>query len=292
MQIDFGSKKVEIGGELVKVFFFVATLGFSRRIYVKAFKNEKQSSWFEGMDGALRHFEGIPEEVLLDNAKALVLSHNVETGEVRFNDRLLSFASYWGFKPKACAPYRARTKGKDERAVGYVKRNAIAGRSFHSWEALQGHLQAWSRNIADQRVHATTREKPHDRFEREERQALTPLRGKPPFFQSRDYQRRVHADAHVEYETNRYSVPWKYVGERVMVRHSQNKVLIFLRGEEITSHEHQQGKRQQVTNRSHLSGIIGSSQASTDKCLVIHNAKHGELQRSLSEYEAVAGGAL
>ena len=52
----------------------------------------------------MRHFGGIPEEVLLDNAKALVLAHNVETGEVRFNDRLLASPSYWGFKPKPVLP--------------------------------------------------------------------------------------------------------------------------------------------------------------------------------------------
>ncbi|MGC3873240.1 hypothetical protein ACPF7Z_08215 [Halomonas sp. GXIMD04776] len=53
----------------------------------------------------------------------------------------------------ACAPYRARTKGKDERGVGYVKRNAIAGRTFASWAAMEAHLIWWMREIANQRVH-------------------------------------------------------------------------------------------------------------------------------------------
>jgi len=67
-----------------------------------------------------------------------------------------------------CAPYRARTKGKDERGVGYVKRNAIAGRSFATWSALEAHLAAWTREIADLRVHGTTGEAPGLGFARDE----------------------------------------------------------------------------------------------------------------------------
>ncbi|MGM0693407.1 MAG: hypothetical protein ACQEUN_08380 [Pseudomonadota bacterium] len=66
------------------------------------------------------------EQVLLDNARVLVDHHNAASREVVFNERLAAFARYWGFRPVACAPYRAHTKGKDERGVGYVKR-AIAG---------------------------------------------------------------------------------------------------------------------------------------------------------------------
>jgi transposase len=72
----------------------------------------------------------VPEEVLLDNTRALVVHHDSLTREVCFNPRLLAFAKHWRFRPRACAPYRARTKGKDERGVGYVKSNAIAGRQF------------------------------------------------------------------------------------------------------------------------------------------------------------------
>ena len=75
-------------------------------------------------------FGGVPEEVLFDNARALVVEHDAATRSVVFNDKLSAFAKHWGFRPRACAPYRARTKGKTENGVGYVKRNAIAGRAF------------------------------------------------------------------------------------------------------------------------------------------------------------------
>lgn len=132
LQIDFGSTLVAIAEETVRVFLFVATLGYSRRNFVAAFRNERQGAWLEGLERAFRHFGGVPDEVLLDNARPLVTHHDPRTREVVFNDRFHAFARYWGFRPKACAPYRARTKGKDERGVGYVKRNAVAGRRFAS----------------------------------------------------------------------------------------------------------------------------------------------------------------
>jgi transposase len=132
LQIDFGTAAVEIGGEKVRVHLFVATLGYARRCFVAPFRHERQAAWLEGLEHAFRHFGGVPAEVLLDNPKALVVRHDPQTREVAFNERLRAFARYWGFQPRACAPYRARTKGKDESGVGYVKKNAIAGRRFAS----------------------------------------------------------------------------------------------------------------------------------------------------------------
>jgi transposase len=143
--------------------FNFAALGYSRRLYVRAFRNERQESWFAGLEGAFRHFGGVPEEVLFDNDRGLVVRHDRQTREVEFNVRLHAFARHWRFRPRACAPYRARTKGKDERGVGYVKKNAIAGRRFESWSAFEAHLDEWTREIADQRVHGTTGEVPIER---------------------------------------------------------------------------------------------------------------------------------
>ena len=137
LQVDFGERRVRIGEALVRAYLFVATLGFSRRLHVRAFRSEAQESWFSGMESAFAAFGGTTEEVLFDNARALVERHDAATREVVFDARLHAFARHWGFRPRACAPYRARTKGKDERGVGYVKRNAVAGRSFPSWEAFE-----------------------------------------------------------------------------------------------------------------------------------------------------------
>jgi transposase len=123
-----------------RVFLFVATLGYSRRLFVRPFRHERQSAWLDGIEGALRHFDGVVQEVLLDNARALVTHHDIATREVVFNERLRAFAAYWGFRPQAGNPFRMRTKSRDERGVGYVKRNAIAGHRFKSWAEMEAHL--------------------------------------------------------------------------------------------------------------------------------------------------------
>jgi transposase len=164
LQIDFGERRILIGGVATKVFLFVATLGFSRRMHVRAFRNERQESWLEGLESTFRHFGGVTTEVLFDNDRGLVSRHDVETRDVTFNAKFLAFARHWGFRPRACAPYRARTKGKDERGVGYVKRNAVAGRSFESFAAREAHLDGWVREVADVRIHGTTGEAPAERL--------------------------------------------------------------------------------------------------------------------------------
>ncbi len=151
LQIDFGTSRVPIGGETMRVHLFVTTLGYSRRTYVPAFAHERQSAWFAGIEGTFRHFGGVTDEVLVDNPKALVVHHDAATREVEFNERFLAFGAHWGFRPRACVPYRARTKGKDDNGVRYLKRNAIAGHPFESFGALEAHLAWWMRVIADRR---------------------------------------------------------------------------------------------------------------------------------------------
>ncbi|WP_292478655.1 DDE-type integrase/transposase/recombinase [Mesorhizobium sp.] len=124
----------------------MATLGHSRRLHARAFRAEKQEHWLAGIESAFTSFGGVPEEVLMDNPRALVVRHDAASRSVEFNDKLIAFAKHWGFRHRACAPYRARTKGKTESGVGYVKKNAIAGHSFTSWEAFEAHLARWERD--------------------------------------------------------------------------------------------------------------------------------------------------
>jgi transposase len=294
LQIDFGSTAVPVDREMRRVHLFVATLGYSRRCYVALFLHERQSAWLQGLEGAFRHFGGVPHELLLDNAKALVDQHNAQTREVKFNDRFHAFCRYWGVIPRACAPYRARTKGKDERGVGYVKRNAIAGHRFDSTEALQAHLARWMREVADTRVHGTTGESPLQRFERSEAEALKPLAAKAPFLQVRELTRRVHTDACIELDTNRYSVPWKLIGETVTVVVSERQVRVLYAGEEVACHAQSPLRRTSVIDRRHLTGIVGAQFAGMSWLPRTPRASPSvppELLRPLEQYEAVLGGS-
>ncbi len=178
MQIDFGEKKMVIGGQLVCVYLLVAVLGYSRRLFVKAFLNQRSDDWREGIAAAFRHFGGVTRVVLGDNAKALVIGRDRVAETVTFHPAYLAFCREWDVLPRACGPYRARTKGKTESGVKYVKRNALAGRAFDSFTHLEQHLASWMA-MADQREHGTTHEPPLLRFERDERHMLRPLPERP-----------------------------------------------------------------------------------------------------------------
>jgi transposase len=292
LQIDFGERRVEIAGAATKVFFFVATLGYSRRLHVRAFGHEKQESWFSGMESTFQAIGGIPREVLLDNARALVLHHDPSSREVVLHPRLHAFAKHWGFRIRACAPYRARTKGKDERGVGYVKRNAIAGRSFASWAAMEAHLDAWTRDIADLRVHGTTGEAPIDRFLREEAAALRAVRGIPPFTTHRDLMRSVGADCAVAIDGNAYSVPWRLIGERVRVTVGNEIVRIHHGGREVAIHAELKGRHGRIVDDAHLAGLVGTRERPVHLAPPRSPPAPAALLRPLAEYEAVVGGGF
>lgn len=291
MQADFGQTQVLIGGERVWVFLCVITLGYSRRTFVKPFHHERRDNWLIGMESAGRHFEGFTEEMLIDNARQLVKRHNQQTREVEFSEVFRAFAAYWGFRPRACAPFRARTKGKDENGVGYVKRNAIAGHTFETWEALEAHLVWWMREVADVRIHGTTGERPIDRFLRDEAKCLRPLGPKAPFIQVQELVRRVHSDLCVELETNHYSVPWRYIGEQVHLRAESGELRVLYAGKEIARHLLCLGRRQRIIDPRHFEGVAVTSGATGGELRETSSrAAVGELLRPLSDYEAVVGG--
>ena len=290
LQIDFGETRASIAGERVRVQLFVATLGYSRRPYVAVFDHQRQAAWWSGIEGAFHHFGGRTRELLMDNAKPLVDFHDAQTREVRFNERFHAFCRYWDVLPKACAPYRARTKGKDERGVGYVKRNAIAGHAFDSLAALEAHLGWWMREVADCRVHGTTGEAPIERFRAKEATALRHLEGRTTFQPVRECVRRVHTDACIELETNRYSVPWRLIGESVTVLVNE-QVRIVHAGQEVAVHVRLAGQRRASIHREHLLGIVGTEPRPKPSAVDTLTTAWPELLRPLQEYEALTGGA-
>ena len=254
MQIDFGEKKVRLAGVIVKVFLLVAVLSHSRRIFVKAFLNQRGDDWREGIAEAFRHFGGVPVDVLGDNAKPLVHSRDKGAGTVRFHDAYVDFCREWDVQPRACGPYRARTKGKTESGVKYVKRNALAGRSFESFGALTAHLTGWT-VMADEREHGTTHEKPRERYERDERTALRPLPSRPPPARRQLLSRRVANDALVDMDTVRYSVPHRLVRAQVEVQLGDEEVRIFYGAELVATHRRSHEPHSRVVDPSHWEGL-------------------------------------
>lgn len=253
MQIDFGQKWVFIAEARVRVYFFVAVLGYSRRIYAHALLSERLEDWCEGLKGAFEHFEGIPLEILIDNPKAMVLGRD-EAGKPILNPGFASFCHEWGLAVKACQPYRARTKGKTESGVKYVKHNAIADIPFASFAALNAHLAHWL-HLADDRVHGTTHQTPRSMYDAAERSALRPLPSRPTPARLRTLQRKVANDALVNVDTIRYSVPHRWVGEVVQVWVGDEEVRILAGSEVVARHPRCLEPHGRVVTPEHYDGL-------------------------------------
>ena len=248
-QVDFGQLQVWIADVEVPVHFFVFTLGFSRRAVAYAYRHERLDTLLDGHERALRHFGGVPLSCLYDNPRTITTGRSA--GHVLWHPRFEDFARYYGFTPRACQPYRARTKGKVESGVKYVKRNALAGRRFASWAALEAWLAEWAVTVSDLRVHGTTHERPIDRFARE---TLTPLGPQPPYHYTAPRRRIVAADALVAIAAGRYSVPVRYVGQTVEVRETATHYVIVA-GDTCIAQHAKAGRHAVVMEPAHYAGL-------------------------------------
>jgi hypothetical protein len=201
-----------------------------------------------------------------------------------FHPGYLAFCRDWDVQPRACAPYRARTKGKVESGVKFVKRNALAGRAFVSFAALEQHLAQWM-DDADQRVHGTTHERPCDRFGRDEQTALRPLPARPLPRREQRVRRRVASDAFVDVETVRYSVPYQLVRDHVDVAIDEQTVRIFHGTALVATHARSREPFACVVEPAHRAGLwrVAPAQTPVDSALSAFGS-------SLTDYEAVVGG--
>jgi transposase len=215
LQSDWGELRTIIGGVETKVYFIVNQLGFSRRFHLWCTNSLDAEHTYEGLVRSLEYFGGVPEEVLVDNQKSTVLAH--PPGGVHFNQRFMDLAAHYGFTPRACKPYRARTKGKTERMIGYVKGNFFQRyRQFESWAHLNQLAEKWLLEEADQREHSRFHQTIADRFE-QERSTLQPLPDTP--YDTSYYEtRRVGWDGYIDVRGNRYSAPGELAGKQVSVR--------------------------------------------------------------------------
>jgi transposase len=285
LQIDFGQKRVRIAGAWVRVFLLVAVLSYSRRLFVKAFLNERQDDWREGIAAAFAQFGGVPRTLLGDNARALVLGRDRATGTVVFQPAYLAVCRDWDVQPRACAPYRARTKGKTEAGVKYVKRNGLADLDFDSFATLERHLADWM-VLADARIHGTTHEAPIVRFDRDERAALRPLPIRALPRREQRYRRRVAHDALVDVDTVRYSVPHRLVRDHVDVRIDAQVVRIFHGATLVATHARSCEPFARVIDPAHYAGLWRVS--ATDEPHA--PPARALLGRDLTEYAAVVAG--
>lgn len=171
-QVDFGSFSLPWG----RRYALLVVLSYSRLLWLRFFQRQTMEVLFRGLEGAFERFGGVPQELLFDQMRSVAISdHRERGGALVLNAEFQRFARHWGFRTRLCRPYRARTKGKIERPIRYLRQSFFYGRQFVSDEDLNDQARSWLDGIANVRLHATTGESPKERFERDERAELGPL---------------------------------------------------------------------------------------------------------------------
>lgn len=219
MQIDFGNDYVIMNGEKVPVHIFVAILGYSRRIFIKAYPIETTSSWLDGIESAMKYYGGRTLTIVSDNSACLVRNARASKGEDKFTERYWQFCSFHGVKPIACTVQKPRSKGKVEAAVKYAHKNAFAGRiSFNSFEELNLYLEHWAKTYSDERQLKERFLKgltPRERFVIEREALLACRAGSYATLRLED--RKVNNDGLIRVDNLMYKFPAEYRGQDVQV---------------------------------------------------------------------------
>jgi len=191
----------------------------------------------------------VPKKLVIDNLRAAV--KNADWFDPDINPKVVEFARHYGTVFLPTKPYTPRHKGKVESGVKYVKNNALKGRTFSSLTDQRQFLIQWERDVADTRIHGTTKKQVRRVFEEVERPALQSLPDEPfPFYH--EGRRKVHRDGHVEVAKSYYSVPPEYLGREVWIRWDSRLVRVFNgQFEQIALHPRVEPGRFN-TSRSHL----------------------------------------
>jgi transposase len=235
-QVDFGSGIPITGpdGRRRHTHVFRIVLSHSRKGYSEAVYRQTTDDFLSCLENAFWYFGGVPKTIVLDNLKAAVQTPDWYDPEL--NPKLRAFAEHYGMAILPNRPRTPRHKGKVESGVGYVKKNALKGRSFTALEEENQCLRRWEETVADTRVHGTTRKQVGKLFVEVERPALQPLPPERfPFFH--EGQRTVNRDGHVEVARAYYSAPPEYLGRRIWARWDSRLVRLFnTRMEQIAVH--------------------------------------------------------
>lgn len=232
------------------------TLGYSRRAYAEGFLRERMPDLLAAHENAFAHFGGRCETLLYDRMRTVVIGSAVDDAgkhRPKLNTTFDAFARHWGFTPRLCQPYRAQTKGKIESGVKYVKRNFAPGRSFRDLEDFNAQLATWQVEVADQRIHGTTHQRPIDRFA-EEATALVPVASQGSFLQAMVRERVVADNWLVSLEGNRYSVPFGLIGKTVQVVREGGAWVMRYRGRVVAEHPVLAGRARLSVRHEHGPG--------------------------------------
>jgi transposase len=235
MQVDWGECGcVQVGGASRKVSVFVAVLCYSRLVYIEFTLSQRKTEFYRSLVNALTFFGGSPRTLIFDNLKAAVL--NGAGRHACLHPEFQALCGYFCMQPVACAARDPESKGIVEAKVRYVKHNALAGRAdellrFEDYRAL---APTWRDQVANVRLHQTTRERPIDRFAKE-RTLLRPLPA-IPFDTDEVVPAVVSPFARIAFDGNRYSAPPQLARRPITIRANREELRLLHEGQVVAQH--------------------------------------------------------
>jgi transposase len=171
-QVDFAHFRFSWGVR----YALLVVLSYSRFLWMRFYPRQDMGTLLDGLEAAFSFFGGVPRELLFDQMRSVIVRDlRPEGGRLIENAEFLRFCAHWSFRARACRPYRAKTKGKVERPIRYIRESFVYGRSFAGDADLNAQGEQWLDKVANVREHRTTGERPIERFVRDERAQLTPL---------------------------------------------------------------------------------------------------------------------
>jgi len=252
-QVDWADFGFAVPGCPRRVSAFVMAACYSRYLYLEFTLSQAMGTFLRCMERALRFFGGVALADIFDNMKTVVLSHTPQA--TVFNHRFLHYARARGFAAVACNVRKANEKGRVERPIGFVRSRFWPGRRFADLLDLNAQATRWRDDFANYRVHDETGKVPALVFEHEERRRLKPV--PDTCFDSDDLDSTgVTKTFRVTFDRNRYSVPWRLVGQTVLVRANDEAVAVFLGPKQVAAHRRCWGANQDIEHPSHKDGLL------------------------------------
>jgi len=255
-QIDWGcAGNLTLGRTRRRLSFLVLVLCYSRRLYLEFTLAETLEQFLAAQQNAFQYFGAATAAVMIDNLKTAVLSHPAGQPAV-LHPRYLDFARHYGLEIRACNVRAAHEKGRVENAVGYVKKNFLAGLDLAglSLAALNTAARRWLEEVANVRVHGETKQQPNALFALE-KPHLRPL---PAALYNVSVVRPVQATSRfrVHYDGNRYSVPAEYAGARLSLHVYPDKLLVYHQQQLIAEHGRAYERGCDVENPVHVRELL------------------------------------
>ena len=266
-QVDWGQYgTVRVGSTQRKLSFFVMVLCYSRMMYVEFTVSETMEHFLGCHQNAFHFFGSVPGAIMVDNLKCAVIRRHVGQNPV-FNARYLDFANHYGFKIRACGVGKGNEKGRVENAVGYAKKNFLAGLDIPDFRTLNPAARDWLEQIANVRVHGTTRKQPVELF-KTERPALCPL-PVMPYDVATVRPVRANNRFRVALDTNRYSVPSEYAGAQLTMKAYADRICLYHDNKLIAEHARSYDRNQDYENPDHPRALLQQRRKAREQRLLM-----------------------